>query len=70
MTDIDILVTKVRTGGQQMIRADVKGAQGGGTWMNLSLFGKDSIAVCREHAAEYTAIADELEKLKAQGVNW
>lgn len=67
----DILITKIRTGGNQMIRADSKGSAGSGSWINISATGIDAaIERAREVAAENAAIADELEKVRAQGVHW
>lgn len=67
----DILITKIRTGGNQMVRADTKGATGQATWINVSAHGlDDSIHLAREKAAEYAAIADELEKVSQMGEGW
>ncbi|MFC8182452.1 hypothetical protein ACFULT_26570 [Rhodococcus sp. NPDC057297] len=67
----DILITKRRTGGNQMIRADLKGRTGHDTWINVSTLGIDeAIQVARDYETKYAAIADELEKVRAQGVDW
>lgn len=67
----DILITKSRTGGNQMVRANTLNSIGSGEWMNVSAHGLDTaIELAKEKAAEYTAIADELEKVRAQGVDW
>lgn len=67
----DILITKIRTGGNQMIRADSKGGTGSGSWINISATGIDAAIVrAREVAAENEAIAEELETVRAQGVDW
>ncbi|RRQ26277.1 hypothetical protein DK926_18695 [Rhodococcus sp. Eu-32] len=67
----DILITKIRTGGNQMIRADVKGRTGHDTFINVSAPGVDeAIQVARDYETKYGAIADELEQVRAQGVDW
>lgn len=67
----DVLITKIRTGGNQMVRADSKSARGHGSWINISAAGLDeSIHLAREKAAEYAAIADELEKVSQMGADW
>lgn len=67
----NILITKIRTGGNQMIRADSEGSPKSGSWMNISAVGIDTaIEQARETAAEYAAIAADLEQVRAQGVDW
>lgn len=67
----EILITKIRTGGNQMVRADTKGATGQATWINVSAHGLDgSIEIARRKTAEYAAILDDLEQARALGEDW
>lgn len=67
----DILITKISAGGNQMIRADSKGKTTSGTWINISAEGMDgAIALAEQRAAEHEAIAAELKKVRAEGVDW
>ena len=68
----DILITKLRAGGNQMIRADSKGKTTSGTWINISAEGgvDGAIALAEQRAAEHKAIAAELKKVRAEGVDW
>lgn len=68
MTDIDILVTKVRRGGNQMIRADIKGRTGHDAWINVSNDGIEEAArIARDYELKYGAMADELDRMIAVG---
>ncbi|WP_037141709.1 hypothetical protein [Rhodococcoides fascians] len=66
-----VSVTKKRLSGNVTIRADLKNQDeqlGSGSWINVSLRGLDMSAdLAREKAAQYTAIADELDRLRANG---
>lgn len=71
MTTTDILITKTRTGGNQMMRADIKGRTGHDAWINVSILGIEEAArVARDYKTKYGAMAAELEKLAAEGVDW
>ncbi|ORI13468.1 hypothetical protein [Rhodococcus sp. 1168] len=71
MSNPDILITKTRTGGNQMIRADIKGRTGHDAWINISILGIDeAIQVARDFETKYGAIATSLEQARTQGANW
>lgn len=70
MTDKQILITKTRSGGNRMVRADTKDGLGNGTWINCNQLTNTLIDQVREIGHEHLAIADSLEQNLEKGADW
>jgi hypothetical protein len=70
MTDNKILITKTRSGGNRMVRADTKDGLGNGTWINANQLDNTLIDQVREIAHEHLAIADSLDQALSEGADW
>lgn len=70
MSEPKILITKTRSGGNRMVRADTKDGLGNGTWINANQLDNTLIDQVREIAHEYLAIADSLDEALSEGVDW